>query len=79
MAAAFLLTQNGIAQTHQTIFDPYSPEPLPLGAPTWMRAIADNSSGVNYARMDSLFTLWMQKDVDARVKTVEKKPAVNFY
>lgn len=79
IAASVLLAERGIAQTPQTIFDPYSPEPLPLGAPAWMREIADNPSGVNYARMDSLFSLWMQNDVDARVKTVEKKPAVNFY
>lgn len=69
----------GVAQTTQPTFDPYTPEPLPFGAPAWMQEIADNPSGVNYTRMDSLFVLWMQNDVDARVKTVEKKPAVNFY
>lgn len=40
------------------MFDPYAREPLPLGAPTWMRAIVDDPSGVNYRQMDSLFSEW---------------------
>ena len=61
------------------IYDPYSREPLPAGAPSWMSAIRDNPSGVSYAVMDSLYRSWLAEDVDARVKTLERKPAVNFY
>lgn len=61
------------------MFDPYAREPLPLGAPTWMRAIVDDPSGVNYRQMDSLFSEWLATDINARVKTLDKKPAVNFY
>lgn len=68
-----------IAQTRPTLYDPYVAEPLPTDAPAWMRAIEANPAGVNYYQMDSLFADWIAKDVDARVKTLEKKPAVNFY
>ncbi len=68
----------GLSQSVHT-FNPYTPEPLPLGAPEWMEAISKNPSAVNFAEMDSLFRLWLATDVDARVKTLERKPAVNFY
>ena len=61
------------------LFDPYMQEPLPVDAPEWMQAIADNPSGVNYHRMQQLFKEWTAVDVDARVKTVDKKQAVNFF
>ncbi len=67
------------AQVARSSYDPYTREPLPADAPAWMQEIEANPSGVNYARMDSLFADWMANDVDARVKTLEKKPAVNFY
>lgn len=67
------------AQQHEALYDPYMREPLPQDAPVWMQAIAQDPSGVNYAQMDSLFADWVGKDVDARVKTIDKKPAVNFY
>ena len=60
-------------------FDPYFREPLPLTAPEWMRRIAENPSGVNFHEMQQLFNEWKANDVDVRVKTVENKPAVNFY
>lgn len=67
-----------VAQQAQ-MFTPYTPEPLPTSAPRWMEAIASDPTGVNYAQMDSLFQDWLASDVDARVKTLERKPAVNFY
>ncbi|WP_081964741.1 hypothetical protein [Porphyromonas sp. COT-290 OH860] len=66
-------------QETQLYFDPYVPEPLPSGSPEWLREIELNPSGVNYFKMDSLFRDWCAKDIDARVKTLERKPAVNFY
>lgn len=66
------------AQSDMT-FDPYAREPLPVGAPTWMREILDNPTGVNYRKMDSLFNYWLATDINARVKTLDRKPAVNFY
>lgn len=44
-----------------------------------MQEIVDNPSGVSYRKMDSLFNDWLSKDINARVKTLDKKPAVNFY
>lgn len=67
------------SEKHEHRFDPYTPEPLPVDAPAWLREIARDPSGVNFAKMDSLFRQWMAEDVDARVKTIERKPAVNFY
>lgn len=70
----------GDAQAQSTLtFDPYTREPLPANAPTWMREIVDDPSGVSYRRMDSLFNDWLAQDINARVKTLDKKPAVNFY
>ncbi len=60
-------------------FDPYFREPLPLSAPGWMREIAENPSGVNFNEMQRLFNEWRASDVDVRVKTVDHKPAFNFY
>lgn len=74
----FFLPLHAWSQT-KNHFDPYTPEPLPLGAPEWMAAIARTPSDVNFVTMDSLFRRWLAEDVDARVKTLERKPAVNFY
>ena len=63
----------------QRLYDPYFREPLPLTAPEWMKQIENNPSGVNFHEMQRLFNEWKAVDVDARVKTVENKPAVNFY
>ena len=60
-------------------FSPYFSEPLPLSAPEWMRQIAESPSGVNFYEMQRLFNEWRASDVNVRVKTVENKPAVNFY
>lgn len=69
-----------IAMSAQEIrYNPYTAEPLPAGAPKWMRAIAENPSGVNFKEMQSLFNEWKASDVNVRVKTVEHKPAYNFY
>ena len=60
-------------------FDPYFREPLPLSAPEWMKRIVKNPSGVNFNEMQRLFNEWRASDVDVRVKTVDHKPAFNFY
>ncbi|MBR3615131.1 MAG: hypothetical protein IKL56_00730 [Bacteroidaceae bacterium] len=60
-------------------FDPYFREPLPLNAPEWMKRIVKNPSGVNFNEMQRLFNEWRASDVDVRVKTVDHKPAFNFY
>ena len=44
-----------------------------------MKEISDNPSGVSYHKMDSLFNNWLGIDINARVKTLDKKQAVNFY
>ena len=63
----------------QQFYDPYFKEALPATAPEWMKQIADNPSGVNFYYMQRLFKEWKAADVNVRVKTVENKPAVNFY
>ena len=76
LVVAIALCNNVIAQQ---LYDPYLPEPLPATAPQWMKAIAENPTGVNFVEMQRLFNEWKASDVDVRVKTVENKPAVNFY
>ncbi len=61
------------------LYNPYMVEPLPLSAPDWMRDIANNPSGVNFNEMQRLFNEWKASDVDVRVKTVDNKPAYNFF
>lgn len=63
----------------QHLYDPYFKEPLPSTAPEWMKQIEQNPVGVNFYEMQRLFNEWKAGDVDARVKTIENKPAVNFY
>ena len=60
-------------------YDPYMSEPLPLSAPEWMKEIEMNPSGVNFHKMQRCFQEWTAENVNARVKTVDNKPAVNFY
>lgn len=60
-------------------YDPYMPEPLPVGAPEWMNAIAENPSGVNFHEMQRRFNEWTANDVNVRVRTVDNKQVVNFY
>ena len=76
LAMAIALCNNAVAQQ---LYDPYLPEPLPESAPQWMKAIEENPTGVNFVEMQRLFNEWKASDVDVRVKTVENKPAVNFY
>ena len=76
LATVFALGGNAVAQQ---LYDPYMPEPLPENAPQWMRTIVENPTGVNFHDMQRLFNEWKASDVDVRVKTVENKPAVNFY
>lgn len=61
------------------LFDPYLGELLPEGAPEWLQRIAENPQGVNYNEMQRLFKKWCADDVNVRVKTVDNKPAVNFF
>ena len=74
-----VLPTDTVANVLTPEFDPYFREPLPATAPGWMRQIAENPSGVNFHEMQRLFNEWRAGDVDVRVKTVENKPAVNFY
>ena len=60
-------------------FDPYFLEPLPQSAPDWMHRIADDPTDVNFYEMQQLFNEWRASDVNVRVKTVEHKPAFNYY
>lgn len=78
LSPIFLLPTSNLAQTTPT-YDPYTPESLPDGVPTWMLPLGSRPSEVNYTHMDSLFRQWLATDVNARVKTVERKPVVNFF
>ena len=60
-------------------YDPYMTEPLPASAPSWMKEIEANPSGVNFHLMQQRFREWTANNVDARVKTVDNKAAVNYY
>lgn len=60
-------------------YDPYNHVALPAVAPQWMEEIEKNPSGVNFFKMDSLYNDWLNRDWDAKIKTVDKKPAVNYY
>ncbi|MBR3884355.1 MAG: T9SS type A sorting domain-containing protein [Bacteroidaceae bacterium] len=70
---------HSVADSAVSYYNPYMYEPLPVSAPEWMKAIEENPSGVNFDEMQSLFKEWTAGNVDARVKTIEYKPAVNFY
>ncbi|MBR4154475.1 MAG: hypothetical protein IKT96_03900, partial [Paludibacteraceae bacterium] len=63
----------------EKFYDPYMPEPLPVGAPEWMKAIEENPSGVNFNDMQRFYQEWTASDVDVRVRIVENKQVVNFY
>lgn len=78
MGLLTLYIANATAQSNLK-YDPYAREPIPVAAPTWMHEIAQNPTGVSYQRMDSLYNLWLATDINARVKSIDKKPAVNFY
>lgn len=74
-----LLADTATTSVKPRQFDPYFAEPLPLSAPDWMKRIAESPSGVNFHEMQSLFNEWKASDVNVRVKTVDNKPAYNFY
>ena len=63
----------------EKLYDPYMPEPLPKGAPEWMKAIDENPSGVNFNEMQRLYQEWTASDVDVRVRIVENKQVVNYF
>ena len=63
----------------QQLYDPYMWEPLPAGAPEWMKKIETDPSGVNFTEIQSLFNDWRAKDVDVRVRTLDHKQVVNYY
>ena len=60
-------------------FDPYFLEALPVTAPDWMRRIAEDPTGVNFHEMQRLYNDWRASDINIWVKTVDNKPAVNYY
>ncbi|MDY3338119.1 hypothetical protein PG279_02875 [Riemerella anatipestifer] len=63
------------------LYDSYTPEYFSVSKedPAWLQLIVDNPSGVNFFEMEKKFGEWLDSDPDARRKTPEKKPAVNFY
>ncbi|WP_425343236.1 VPS10 domain-containing protein [Riemerella anatipestifer] len=69
------------AQNQPELYDPYTPEYFSVSKedPAWLQLIVDNPRGVNFFEMEKKFGEWLEKDPDARRKTPEKKPAVNFY
>lgn len=83
LLSSFLISYGGIhlamAQNGQQFYDPYLSEPVPESSPEWLNDIAENPSGVNFYEMQRKYSEWIAEDVDARVKTIENKPAVNFY
>ena len=75
---SFLMLQSVVYATEK-FYDPYMPEPLPINAPEWMKAIAEAPSEVNFHEMQRLYQEWIAEDVDVRVRIVENKQVVNFY
>uniref|UniRef100_UPI0035D4FC6C VPS10 domain-containing protein n=1 Tax=Riemerella anatipestifer TaxID=34085 RepID=UPI0035D4FC6C len=69
------------AQNQMELHDPYTPEYFSVGKddPAWLKLIVDNPRGVNFFEMEKKFGEWLDSDPDARRKTPEKKPVVNFY
>lgn len=63
----------------EVYYDPYTPEYFVGEGPKWLQDIRKAPSKVNYFEMEKKFQEWLSEDSEARVKTVEKKPAVNFY
>ena len=74
-----MLMLQSVANATGKFYDPYMPEPLPENAPEWMKAIAENPSGVNFYEMQEKYQEWTAGDVDVRVRIVENKQVVNFY
>ena len=67
------------ASVKELKFDPYFLEALPVTAPDWMRRIAEDPTGVNFHEMQRLYNDWRASDINIWVKTVDNKPAVNYY
>nr|WP_185147438.1 hypothetical protein [Ornithobacterium rhinotracheale] len=61
------------------LYDPYEPEYFAGKDPAWLQDIQKNPRGVNFYEMEKKFQDWLKADPDAKKKTVDKKPAVNFY
>lgn len=76
VSTLYIAAQNG---DNVLRYDPYMAEPLPKNAPQWMQRIVDAPSDVNFHEMQQLYQQWTANDVDARVKTLDNKQAVNFY
>ncbi|MGQ2117914.1 hypothetical protein [Ornithobacterium rhinotracheale] len=63
----------------EELYDPYMPEYFAGKDPAWLQDIQKNPRGVNFYEMEKKFQDWLKADPDAKKKTVDKKPAVNFY
>ena len=70
---------SALSTSGQQLYDPYMWEPLPVGAPEWMKEIEKNPSGVNFTEIQRQFNDWRAKDVDVRVRTLDHKQVVNYY
>lgn len=79
LSALLLACAVGAQAQTSDVIDPYVHEPLPAGAPAWMAEISKNPTGVNFREMQQLYRDWLISDPDARAKTREKKPIVNYY
>ena len=66
-------------QNNAALYDPYVPEYFTGNDPAWLQDIVKNPRGVNFFEMEKKFHQWLSTDQDARIKTKDKKPAVNFY
>lgn len=78
IAATFLVFNDFFGQT-SGFYDPYIKEPLPKNSPEWFQQIEKNPSKVNFFEMEKLFNHWLATDHNAKIKTIDKKPSVNFY
>ncbi|WP_020608198.1 WD40/YVTN/BNR-like repeat-containing protein [Riemerella columbina] len=76
---AFLMSIGYCNAQTQELYDPYTPEYFTGNDPAWLQEIQKNPRGVNFFEMERKFQEWLASDPDAKKKTPEKKPAVNFY
>ncbi|MCK0199959.1 fibronectin type III domain-containing protein [Ornithobacterium rhinotracheale] len=77
LIATNLLGQN--VPSSEELYDPYMPEYFAGKDPAWLQDIQKNPRGVNFYEMEKKYQEWLASDPDAKKKTLDKKPAVNFY
>ncbi|MGV4461324.1 fibronectin type III domain-containing protein [Ornithobacterium rhinotracheale] len=76
----FMIAMSSFAQrAGEELYDPYMPEYFAGKDPAWLQDIQKNPRGVNFYEMEKKYQEWLASDPDAKKKTLDKKPAVNFY